>query len=124
MIDYSLNPFSLSREIVKHIKAGKNSDFSDTDGLCLFPMEKEDKKVIESNINSMIHREEKMTEKWVKKCKCGSYIPDGYDLCDACLLDEYELVGRCDSDDWGNAGPVYYEEDDIIDALRKAEKKR
>lgn len=70
-------------------------------------------------------------EKFKKRCKstneagfqCENFIPEEYDICDSCLLARYGLVGRFDSDDCDGMGPFYYEEDDVIESLRKAEYK-
>ena len=77
-------------------------------------------------------------KRWTKKCshiypqiinfkswfvepkKCGHYIPDEYEICDNCLLRKYSL--------WPS-GPdclvmygKFYREEDVLEALRKAEK--
>lgn len=59
---------------------------------------------------------------WTKRCKCGNFIPDEYEICDWCLLDKYNLKGRRDSQDSMSLGPTYYTEEDVVTALRKAEK--
>ena len=73
-------------------------------------------------------------EQWTKRCDNGTdcvgsfesnlgyYVPDDVDICDRCLLVEYELLhkARHDSCDHEGMGPEYYEEDDVIAALRRA----
>jgi len=58
---------------------------------------------------------------WTKLCKCGSYMPDEYDLCDVCLLQEYELysTGRYDALDHYGYDRLYPEEA-VLKALREA----
>jgi len=66
-------------------------------------------------------KEGKMKQKrWTERCECGRFMPDGCKLCDDCLLGKYELLTKMHSmpDDY----ETYYLEEDIIKALRKAEK--
>lgn len=30
-------------------------------------------------------------ERWTKKCRCGSFIPKEYRLCDGCLIGQFSL---------------------------------
>lgn len=55
--------------------------------------------------------------------ECGNYIADEYDVCDRCMLSRYNLDQKShyDSCDREGIGPIYYTEEDVIDALRKAE---
>ena len=60
-----------------------------------------------------------MKESWINKCVCGNFIPDDYVLCDSCLLKKYGLLTKGRDDGYGNYA---YEEEDVVDALRIAEK--
>lgn len=62
-----------------------------------------------------------MTEKWTKKCECGCFIPDDYEICDSCLLTKYDLIYEryYGEDD----GLIAYYEDAVLKAIRKAERK-
>jgi len=55
--------------------------------------------------------------KWTKKCKCGNFIPDEYELCDYCLLKKYNLY---ETSPWGYEG--LFSRKDVITALREAER--
>ena len=59
-----------------------------------------------------------MEESWTKKCVYGNFIPDNYVLCDSCLLNKYGLLSKRRGDDYGEI----YDEEDVVDALRRAEK--
>lgn len=60
-----------------------------------------------------------MKESWTKKCVCGNFIPDNYVLCNSCLLKKYGLLTKGKNDEYGN---YTYDEEDVVDALRIAEK--
>ena len=53
------------------------------------------------------------------KCKCGNFILDEYELCDYCLLSKYNLwpTGPDCSHQYG----TLYVEEDVLEAIRKAE---
>jgi hypothetical protein len=74
----------------------------------------------ETATNSMVGFIKKMTkmEKWTKKCKCGAFISNRYDICDRCLLKSVELNALYEDGDEWNEHPLYPEED-VIKALRK-----
>ena len=59
---------------------------------------------------------------WTKQCACDFYMPDEYDLCDVCMLNKYNLHAKFDALDHLGYYPLY-NEDVVLDAIRKAEKK-
>jgi len=61
-----------------------------------------------------------MNKVWIKKCKCGNFIPDEYELCDNCLLKKYNLYPE--SIWFSNYGTSfqYFPEEEVIRALREA----
>lgn len=50
------------------------------------------------------------------------FIPDEYDICDACLERLYGLEARHDQCDQIGLGPEYYEREVVLAALREARK--
>jgi len=66
-----------------------------------------------------------VTRRWTNQCTCGNFMPDGYDRCDYCLLEDYGLLHerQYDSLDQRNHQPLYKEQL-VIKALREAEKER
>lgn len=59
---------------------------------------------------------------WTEKCpQCKCFMPDGYRICDYCLRADYGLNGLGHYD--VPFGVVrYYEEDDVLRAIRLAER--
>jgi len=62
-----------------------------------------------------------MSKKWFKKCKCGNYIPDEYEICDFCLIQKYSEELGMGISSYGFFD-VLYPKSNIVKALRKAEK--
>lgn len=62
---------------------------------------------------------------WTKVCPvCNEcYVPDEDTLCHYCLLEKcnLHLKGRYDNCDPEGLGSLYYNEGDVLDAIRKAE---
>jgi len=58
-------------------------------------------------------------DRLTKKCKCGYFIPDEYELCNYCLLKKYKLseIGFSVGYDGG-----LYRREDVLRALREAER--
>ena len=59
-------------------------------------------------------------KKWTKRCKCGYFIPDNYELCDSCLLNKFELTPIAVSEYEFMVRDDLFDRDDVIKALRKA----
>lgn len=59
-------------------------------------------------------------EVWTNRCRCGFFMPNGYELCDNCLLARFNLQPRHDSCDQIGLGPRSIDEDMVVAALRAA----
>lgn len=51
-----------------------------------------------------------------KKCKCGNFIRDEYDLCDNCLLKKYGLELKGFHLEYYD---ILFTREDVIEALRR-----
>jgi len=60
-------------------------------------------------------------KKWTKKCKCGNFISDEYELCDYCLLQKYREELDFPISSYGYFDNLY-RCSNVVKALRKAEK--
>lgn len=60
--------------------------------------------------------------RWTKQCECRNFIPSEYKICDYCLLAKYGLENKGEYKDWRCVGQIYYTQEDIVEALRNAEK--
>lgn len=71
-----------------------------------------------------IHPPEEEDRMYWGSAPCGNWMPEEYDICDLCILRKYGLgvVGRYDSCGHSCQGEEYYLKEDVIAALRKAEK--
>lgn len=60
---------------------------------------------------------------WTKQCACKNFIPDEHNQCDWCLLAKYNLLEKRYWDNPRGFEPYYIEEDAVVEALRKAERR-